>query len=141
MDNTLATKFYLTPLKRIANDKGDILHALKASETSFTTFGEAYFSFIQKNSIKGWKKHTKMQLNIAVPIGQIKFYLFDEVNNEKIVIEIGNNNYARLTIEPSIWVAFEGIAAENMLLNIASIEHDPTEAENQPIEKFLPIFL
>jgi len=31
----------ITPIKIIANDSGDILHGLKSTEPSFSTFGEA----------------------------------------------------------------------------------------------------
>ena len=43
-------------LKIIHNQKGDIFHALKKSDKSFVTFGEAYFSNINRGEIKGWKK-------------------------------------------------------------------------------------
>ena len=34
----------VTPLKRIFTPKGDVLHALKSSDSDFCGFGEAYFS-------------------------------------------------------------------------------------------------
>ena len=46
----------LTPLKQIFNPKGNIFHALKKSDIGFNGFGEAYFSTINQNEIKGWKK-------------------------------------------------------------------------------------
>ena len=58
----------LTPLKQIYNSKGDIFHAMKKSDKGFNGFGEAYFSTILKGEIKGWKKHTRMTLNIIVPV-------------------------------------------------------------------------
>ena len=68
----------ITPLKRIHHAKGDIYHALKASETSFSQFGEAYFTTVISDEIKGWKKHTKMLMNIIVPVGTVIFYFYDE---------------------------------------------------------------
>ena len=68
----------LTPLKQIHNPKGNIFHAMKQCEATFNGFGEAYFSFINQNDIKGWKKHTQMTLNIIVPVGEIEFVIFDE---------------------------------------------------------------
>ena len=61
----------LTPLRRIENPKGDIFHAMKASDTGFSGFGEAYFSTVNKSDIKGWKKHTKMTLNLIVVMGEV----------------------------------------------------------------------
>ena len=44
-------------------------------------------------------------------------------------------HYQRLTVPPGIWVAFSGEGpGENIVLNIASIPHDPVEAETLPWE-------
>lgn len=126
----------VTPLKRISNEKGDILHALKCSEASFSRFGEAYFSTINTNDVKGWKKHSEMMLNLVVPIGAIKFVLFDDrdISVSKGLFQeviISPDNYVRLTVPAKVWMAFQGVGSEfNMLLNIANIEHDPTESLN-----------
>ncbi|MFM9945495.1 MAG: dTDP-4-dehydrorhamnose 3,5-epimerase, partial [Bacteroidia bacterium] len=67
----------LTKLNIIEGQAGNILHALKSDEDSFNGFGEAYFSTVNFNAAKGWKKHMQMILNIVVPAGAIKFVLFD----------------------------------------------------------------
>lgn len=124
----------LTPLKKIVHPKGDILHAIKSSDKSFTGFGEAYFSKINENEIKGWKKHTEMTLNLIVVTGEIEFVVYDD--NDFINIKLSKKNYHRLTIKPNLWLAFRGLCKENMLLNIASIEHNPLESENVVLETF-----
>jgi len=127
----------ITPLKRIFNEKGDIFHALKGSEESFSSFGEAYFSSVNKGDIKGWKKHSVMVLNLIVPVGQIRFVIYDERQGsatfgEFFDIVIGPENYSRLTVPSGLWMSFQGVGGnQNLLLNIASIEHDPTEATNR----------
>ena len=68
----------LTPLNIIPTPGGDILHALKRTEKSFTEFGEAYFSEIECMKIKAWKRHNKMTLNLIVPIGIIRFVVYDD---------------------------------------------------------------
>lgn len=118
----------LTPLKQIYNPKGDIFHAMKESDAGFDGFGEAYFSTIKKGDIKGWKKHTEMTLNIVVPVGEIEFIVYSDVINEFYSVRLSQKNYQRLTIKPSLWVAFRGIRESNMLLNLASMEHDPNES-------------
>lgn len=126
----------LYPLKRIHHPKGDIYHALKRSCDGFVEFGEAYFSEINYGEIKGWKKHTKMTLNLIVPIGCIDFVIFNEVDKTFFNVSLGRYNYQRLTVEPGLWLAFRGQASGiNLLLNIASIEHDPTEADNRELEE------
>ncbi len=125
----------LTPLKKIHHPKGDIYHAMKKSDRGYNGFGEVYFSNINKNDIKGWKKHLQMTLNIIVPIGEIKFVVYDIKTNEFFSEIISSGNYQRLTISPGLWVAFQGMQNENILLNIASTEHDPSEAENLTLDQ------
>lgn len=120
----------LTPLKQIYHPKGDIFHAMKKSDIGFDGFGEAYFSTINQNDIKGWKKHTKMTLNIVVPVGNIEFVVYDEKTKEFFSTKLSHNNYQRLTVKAGLWMAFKGLDKYNMLLNLASIEHDPNEAVN-----------
>jgi dTDP-4-dehydrorhamnose 3,5-epimerase len=118
----------LTPLKKITNISGDVLHAMKATEKEFHGFGEAYFSCLNYEAIKGWKKHIRMTLNLIVITGEIKFVIFNEKNYYEVVLS--KNNYQRLTVAPGLWVAFKGLSEENVLLNLANIEHDPSECEN-----------
>ena len=120
----------LTPLKQIYHPKGDIFHAMKKSDIGFDGFGEAYFSTINQNDIKGWKKHTKMTLNLVVPVGEIEFVVYDENSKEFFSTKLSHNNYQRLTVKAGLWMAFKGLDKYNMLLNLASIEHDPNEAVN-----------
>lgn len=131
----------LTPLARIPTPKGDVLHALKAGETSFAGFGEAYFSTVNPGAIKGWKRHARMTLNLVVPVGRIAFVIHDDrpgspVQGQFQRIEIGEHNYQRLTVPPGVWMAFQGLGQElNLLLNVASIPHDPNEADSIPLEQ------
>lgn len=130
----------LTPLKRISHEKGDIFHAMKKSDHGFDEFGEAYFSSINKNDIKGWKRHKRMVMNLIVPQGEIKFVFYDDrpksdTQNKFLSVHLSIEKYTRVTVPPNIWTAFQGIGNTNLLLNIASMEHDPDEAENINLDK------
>ena len=125
----------LTPLKQIQHPKGDIFHAMKKSDIGFNGFGEAYFSTINKGDIKGWKKHTKMVLNLVVCHGEIKFVIYDDIKNKFFSTSLSHKNYQRLTVSPVLCMAFQGIDDSNMLLNLANIEHDSREAENIILSK------
>jgi len=131
----------LTPLKIIDHPQGNIMHGMKASDETYKSFGEAYFSFVNFESIKGWKLHTRMILNLVVPIGEIRFVAFDDRKNSKTKgqfqeIILSRNNYKKLTVPPGVWLAFQGRSqGENLLLNMASIEHDPSEAINKTLEE------
>ena len=120
----------LTPLRKINSQKGRVLHAIKKSDSGFDGFGEAYFSAISKDSIKGWKKHTKMTLNIIVPIGIITFVVFNEPKGKFFSVTLSQENYQRITIKPGLSLAFKGVGESNILLNLANIEHDPEEGVN-----------
>lgn len=128
-------------LRKIPNDKGDVYHGLKSTEDSYVAFGEAYFSNVNHGEIKGWKKHNEMVLNLIVPVGNIRFVIYDDRSNSTTFkqffeITLGSVNYSRLTIAPGLWVSFQGVdKGQNLLLNIASIEHDPAESISFPLEQ------
>lgn len=136
----------LTELKQIPTPKGAVFHGLKASEKSFQGFGEAYFSFIAPNQVKGWKKHTRMTLNLIVICGEIEFIIHDlreksATYGKTVRYRFSRENYQRLTLPPGLWFAFKGIGtSENILLDIINEEHDPEEGETLPLEAF-PISL
>ena len=133
-------KVTLTPLKIIDHEKGNVMHALKNTDSGFSAFGEAYFSAVNKGVVKGWKRHNQMLMNLIVPVGEIRIVAIDNSGSEPEIFDVvlnASTNYQRLTIEPGVWFAFQGLANEpNLLLNIASIKHDPLEADNLPLSEF-----
>ena len=68
----------ITPLKRIQVAGGDVLHGMKCSDPGYLDFGEAYFSLLNPHSIKGWKKHSIMIMNLTVPVGKVKFVFYHQ---------------------------------------------------------------
>ena len=136
MDAVSVNQIRITPLKRIQVVGGDVLHGMKCSDSGYIDFGEAYFSFIEMNAIKAWKRHLRMTLNLVVPLGTILFAFIDEqgVGREEVV---GEKRYVRLTVPPGIWFGFKGVGnKESMVLNIANICHDPDEVEYRPHTDF-----
>jgi dTDP-4-dehydrorhamnose 3,5-epimerase len=137
MDKVTIAGIILTPLKQIFHPKGDVLHAMKCSDNGFIGFGEAYFSTIHFEEIKVWKKHLSMTLNFIVPVGEIRFVIYDDREDSSTYrnffdVIVSQKNYQRLTVPPGVWVAFAGIGTKlNLLLNIADIEHDPEEIERK----------
>lgn len=137
---------HLVPLKIIENETGSVRHGMKLGDPGFYGIEEVYFSTVKFGSIKGWKKHLKMTLNLIVVSGKIKFILYDDrensrTNNQIASVILSVANYQKLTIPPGIWVSFSGLEKEgNMLVNIANMVHDPDEAVNVSIEaKQLPM--
>ena len=129
----------ITPLDIIETPGGNVMHAMKNDSPSYFGFGEAYFSEIEKNTVKAWKRHREMTLNLIVPLGKIKFVLFDDrkgSNNRFQEVIISKENYCRLTVPPMIWVGFKGLSSfKSILLNIASIPHNPKEVDKKEIDK------
>ena len=125
------------PLKVMEQQAGDVLHMLRDDTEPFKSFGEVYFSYVNAGFIKGWKKHLRMTMNIVVPLGSVTFFFRVDEIDRVFSTNIGVNNYCRITVKPGVWVAFRGEdPGGNMLLNIASIEHDPDEQINEPLDSF-----
>jgi dTDP-4-dehydrorhamnose 3,5-epimerase len=123
----------LTPLPRIETAGGDVMHAMKQSDAGYFGFGEAYFSWVAAGAVKGWKRHIRMAMNLVVPLGKVRF-VFRSVRpaegDEFRIEEIGVDRYVRITVPPGIWFGFQGLdAPQSLVLNIASISHDPDEVE------------
>jgi len=129
-----------TPLSIIDTKGGEVLHAIKRSDYGFSGFGEAYFSTIEHNAIKGWKRHKEMVLNLVVPIGSVRFILYDDRKDQlsqfqEVVLSL-TSEYARLTVPPMIWVGFQGLDQQSSLvLNIANIEHSQEEIERKGLDE------
>lgn len=137
MDHLSNERATLVPLRVIAHPKGDIRHALKASESTFHGFGEAYFTTILPEQTKGWKKHRRMHLNLIVVEGEVAFHVHDEHAGCTETFVVGPGNYSRLHVPPGLWMAFTGRAeVPSLVLNLASIEHDPEEAINVDLGAF-----
>ena len=64
-------------------------------------------------------------------------FFFD--SDYKFITEhtIGEDNYARLTIPPGVWFAFQGFSKKpSLILNIANIKHSENEIERLPLNYF-----
>jgi len=141
MDTINIDGIKLTPLKKIYQPEGNIFHCMKKSDLGFKSFGEAYFSTVEYNAVKAWKKHTKMTLNLIVPIGEIQFVIYDDRESSEskgsfFETKLSISNYKRLTISPNLWFGFKGLGKGlNLLLNLADIEHDPKEIIRLELDK------
>ena len=126
----------LHDLAQIVVSKGNVFHALKATDDGYVGFGEAYFSQIESGAVKGWKRHNRFTLNIIVPVGRVRFVIYDdriESNTYGQFVEhvlSPNGNYKRLTIAPGLWVAFQGLHSyTSILLDIIPEPHIQNESD------------
>lgn len=135
----------VAPLRQIVDERGKVMHMLRADSPLFPGFGEIYFSAVHPGAIKGWHLHQRMTLNYAVPHGHIKFVLFDDragspTRGELQEIFLGPDNYCLVTVPPRVWNGFKGIGTETAIVaNCASIPHDPEEIERKdPFDPSIP---
>lgn len=135
----------VTPLRQIADERGKVMHMLRADSPLFRSFGEIYFSTVHPGAIKGWHIHKKMVLNYAVPHGQIKFVLYDDRAGSATCgqlqeLFLGPDNYCLVTVPPLVWNGFKGIGTESAIVaNCASIPHDPHEIDRKdPFDPAIP---
>ncbi len=121
------------PLKQIPDDRGRVMHMLRADDPHFEKFGEIYFSTVYPGVVKGWHWHKRMIINYAVVVGMIKFVLYDERENSPTrgqfqEIYMGENNYVLVKVPTGIWNGVKGLGVTpSIIANCATIVHDPDE--------------
>jgi dTDP-4-dehydrorhamnose 3,5-epimerase len=135
----------VTPLRRIPDERGAVLHMLREDSPVFERFGEIYFSLVYPGVVKGWHVHRRMTLNYAVPVGMIKLVCYDDRDDSPTKgavqeVHVGELNYALVTIPPLVWNGFKGEGAGPALVaNCATIAHDPDEIDRvDPFDNEIP---
>lgn len=123
------------PLRRIPDERGTVMHMLRADAPHFERFGEIYFSTVYPQVVKGWHLHRRMTLNYAVVSGMIKLVLYDDredspTRSELMELYLGDQHYALVTVPPLVWNGFKGVGTTPAIVaNCATIPHDPAEIE------------
>ncbi len=135
----------ISPRKIIPDERGRVMHMLKATDPEFERFGEIYFSFIFPGVIKGWHLHREMVIHYAVPVGMIKLVLFDDrvgskTRGELQEIYLGEGNHCLVKVPTYVWNGFKGVGTQTAVVaNCASIPHDPLEIERMdPFSELIP---
>src|SRR5580765_4846471 len=103
------------PLQRIPDERGTIMHMLRADDPHFLQFGEIYFTTVYEGVVKGWHKHRAMTLNYACVVGRVKLVLYDERHDsttQGVLMELflGPDDYSLVVIPPDIWTGFKGMS-------------------------------
>ena len=131
----------VTPLRIIRDDRGAVMHMLRADAPHFKGFGEVYFSAVNPGAVKAWKRHREMTLNLAVVCGCLRLVIYDDrpaSPTKGVVQEIvlgPEETYALVTVPPGLWTGFACVGDSPALMaNCATLMHDPAEAENLPAD-------
>ena len=135
----------LTPLKQIRDERGKVMHMLRADSDIFNKFGEIYFSTTHPGAIKAWHLHKEMTLNYAVIMGEIKFVLYDdrEKSSTKGQIQeiyVSPQNYKLVTVPPLIWNGFKTVGDNTAYVaNCSTLPHSDEEIiRKDPFDKSIP---
>jgi len=118
------------------DERGAVLHMLRADSPVMTGFGEIYFSEINPGVVKAWKRHHRMTQRLTVPVGRVRFVIFDDRTGSSsrgrlVEIDIGRPElYRLLVIPPLVWYGWKNLAATpSLVANCADLPHEPGEAE------------
>jgi dTDP-4-dehydrorhamnose 3,5-epimerase len=135
----------ITPLRRIPDERGAVLHMLRDDSPGFERFGEIYFSTVYPGAIKGWHLHREMTLNYAVPVGMIKLVCFDDrpdsdTRGNLVELHVGELDYVLVTIPPLVWNGFKGEGVGPALVaNCSTVHHSAEEIERlDPFSERIP---
>jgi dTDP-4-dehydrorhamnose 3,5-epimerase len=130
----------VVPLKQIKDDRGMVMHMLKADFFDFSTLGEIYFSVVYQGAVKGWKKHKQMHQNYAVCAGQIKLVIYDDrphssTKGQIQTIITGRDNFARIHLPPGVWYAHAGLSQEPAVItNCATMQSSAEDILRLPLD-------
>ena len=126
----------VTGLRQVVDERGAVLHHMRSDAPEFTTFGECYFSEMIPGAVKAWKRHREQTQHLAVPIGRVRFVIFDDrelspTNGSLDVVELGRpDHYNRLRIPKGLWYGFTCLSDQPALIaNCTDEPHDPTDTE------------
>jgi dTDP-4-dehydrorhamnose 3,5-epimerase len=116
----------IIPKPKIADERGTIMHMLRADDKEFEKFGEIYFSTIYPGVVKAWHFHKTMTLNYFCVVGMIKLVLYKD--NEIQEVFMGEDNPCLVKIPPGIWNGFKCISTyPAVVANCATEVHDDLE--------------
>lgn len=123
------------PLRQIVDERGKIMHMLKATDPHFLGFGEIYFSCAWPGAIKAWHIHRLMTVNNAVLLGRVKLVMYDgrpdsPTRGELQEVFMGEDNYCLVQIPPGIANGYKAYGDSMVILaNCSTLPHDPGEME------------
>ena len=136
---------HVVPLRRIADERGTVMHMLRATDPHFKEFGEIYFSTVYRGVVKGWHRHREVTLNYACVFGRIKLVLYDErasssSKGELLEVFLGPDDYSLVVIPPGIWNGLKGMSDPwSIVANCATHPHDPSRSERlDPFDNHIP---
>ena len=117
-------------------------HAACSGSPEFVRFGECYFSEALPGAVKAWKRHREQTQQLTVPVGRVRFVLFDDrmsppgpVGDSRSSSSAVPTRTPSSAFPPGVWYGFAGVGdGPALIANCADLPHDPSEAENRPAD-------
>lgn len=132
-------------LKKIADERGSIMHMMRADDKIFTKFGEIYFATAYPGVVKGWHIHKEQEQNYVVVKGMIKLVIYDIRKDSKTYRKIeeifmGDLDYKIVKIPPGVANGWKCIGTETAILaNLSDLPHVAGEMDRiDPLSKEIP---
>jgi dTDP-4-dehydrorhamnose 3,5-epimerase len=132
----------IIPLRRVPDERGTIMHMLRADDPHFRGFGEIYFSTIYRDVVKGWHRHREMTLNYACVSGRIKLVMHDDrlhspTRGATQEVYLGPDQYSLVQIPPGIWNGFKGMTEPHAIVaNCCTHAHAPEAERTERLDPF-----
>ncbi|MBI4575129.1 MAG: dTDP-4-dehydrorhamnose 3,5-epimerase family protein [Planctomycetes bacterium] len=133
------------PLRQFVDQRGKVMHMLKATDPYFQRFGEIYFSCAWPGMIKAWHIHKRMTLNNAVISGHAELVLYDlregsPTYRQLQVVYLGESNYVLVQIPPGIANGYRAYGDKMVILaNCPDLPYDPEEIIRiDPLQNDIP---
>ncbi len=133
-------KLYKSNIKK--NNKGNVYKYIEISNL-FKKISEVYFSKINKNSIKAWKKNSTSNQYFYIFDGKIILKIYDDrTKNKKIYnYTLGKKSkYSKILIPKNVWYGFKGLEKNNVIVNSLSSLHKNCKMQSLDINNnYIPI--
>lgn len=128
----------VVPLRQIVDERGKVMHMLKATDEHFIDFGEIYFTCAWPGVVKAWHIHQTMTVNNAVLAGRAKLVMYDLRDDSPTKgtlqeVFFGADNYVLVQIPPGIANGYKAYGDEMVIMaNAATEPHRPDELLRMP---------
>lgn len=127
-------------LRKIPDERGMVMHMLRADAPHFEQFGEIYFSTAYPGVTKGWTIHRQITVNYAVLVGMVKLVLYDPRRESSTygqlqTVFMGEDNYVLVKIPQDIVSGWQCLGVKPAILaNCATEPHRAGESQRLPLD-------
>jgi dTDP-4-dehydrorhamnose 3,5-epimerase len=118
------------PVKANVDDRQNLMVYLKATDPTYTGFGQSYVTITSVGVVKAWHYHLKQTDVWFVPHGKIKVGLFDAREDSPTcgvanTVIMGGGNDVSLSIPPGVFHGYMTIDDQSILINTTNKPYDP----------------